>query len=148
MRLFIRVESGKIIDHPVLEENFIVAFPDIDVNNLPANWMHFERVAAPAAGVYEVVEHAGYIQSGEVIKDSWAVRPMTFEEKSKKQEDAKRIFNNRFSTWVFDDALCRFIPPVPYPADGKAYDWDDSAKNWKPMPIPATPDTPISQLEF
>jgi hypothetical protein len=142
MRLFIRVQGNTIIDHPVMEENFVTVFPEIDINNLPANWRNFERVEAPIPGVYEVVESGEYVQIGEVVKNTWILRPMTLDEKNRKQEDSKRIFNNRFSTWTFDDSICNFVPPIPYPADQKPYEWDDSIRNWKPLLLPAVPDTP------
>lgn len=33
--------------------------------------------------------------------------------------------------FVFDDTVCNWAPPVPYPADGKAYEWDFNNTCWK-----------------
>ena len=44
--------------------------------------------------------------------------------------------NDRFvpipedTTWTFDEVAWAWIPPVPYPKDGKPYYWDKEAQNW------------------
>lgn len=35
-----------------------------------------------------------------------------------------------YDNWVFDEAQCLWIPPVPYPADGKNYEWDQEENAW------------------
>lgn len=35
-----------------------------------------------------------------------------------------------FSSWVLDEALCRWIPPVPHPEDGLRYGWDENSASW------------------
>ena len=56
MKLYIRIKDGQTFEHPIFEDNFREAFPDVDVNNLPDEFAHFERVAPPTRGVYEVYE--------------------------------------------------------------------------------------------
>lgn len=138
MRLFIRVENNQPVDHPVTEENIKSVFPDIDIDNLPENWMPFERISQPIPGVYEVVEHAGYLQDGNIIKDSWNIRSMTAEEKLKKQEAVKTAWVSMpgRASWIFDEVTCRFNPPIPYPTDGNAYVWDDTDQGWRIIPPP------------
>ena len=36
-----------------------------------------------------------------------------------------------FPSWLLDDETCRWIAPVAYPDDGKAYTWDETITNWK-----------------
>lgn len=36
-----------------------------------------------------------------------------------------------FTSWLLDDETCRWIAPVAYPNDGKAYIWDESITSWK-----------------
>ena len=36
-----------------------------------------------------------------------------------------------FPSWLLDDETCRWIAPVAYPDDGKAYTWDETTTNWK-----------------
>lgn len=35
-----------------------------------------------------------------------------------------------FESWVLDEATCRWESPVPYPADGKDYQWDEATASW------------------
>ena len=44
MRLFIQIRDGAPFEHPIQEDNFKFAFPQIDMNNLPEEFMDFERV--------------------------------------------------------------------------------------------------------
>lgn len=49
------------------------------------------------------------------------------------QYDASRdafIAPQPFASWTLDEETCRWISPVPYPADGKMYRWDENATNW------------------
>lgn len=32
--------------------------------------------------------------------------------------------------WVFDENLLGWVPPVPYPADGGNYMWDEENQSW------------------
>lgn len=35
-----------------------------------------------------------------------------------------------YSSWVLDENTCTWQPPVPYPADGKLYYWDEPTQTW------------------
>lgn len=35
-----------------------------------------------------------------------------------------------FDSWILDEATCSWIPPIPYPADGGQYFWDEDSKGW------------------
>ena len=35
-----------------------------------------------------------------------------------------------FEGWVYDEELGYNVPPVPYPSDGKIYNWDNVSVNW------------------
>ena len=34
------------------------------------------------------------------------------------------------SSWVLNEETCRWESPVPYPNDGKYYDWNEEQENW------------------
>lgn len=36
-----------------------------------------------------------------------------------------------FPSWVLDEFSCTWDAPVPYPTDGKWYEWDENAQAWK-----------------
>lgn len=133
MELFIRIKDGQPFEHPIFGDNFRQAFPDVDVNNLPAEFARFERVQAPALGAYEKNQRAQYERGQDgVYRDVWYCDQMTAEEISAKQQATKDAWaaNNGFESWVFDEAACAFKPPVDYPTDGKFYRWDDPTTSW------------------
>jgi hypothetical protein len=131
MKLFIRLKDGQPFEHPILGDNFRVAFPDIDTNNLPPEFARFERIEPPVPGVYEVYEGVTYEWVNGMVKDIHHVRPMTSEEKTAKQDAVKVAWaENGFVSWTFDEETCLFKPPIPYPSDGKPYRWNEETTSW------------------
>lgn len=146
MELFIRIKDNQPFEHPILADNFKQAFPEVDVNNLPEWVAKFERVAQPSVGLYEVYEGVTYEKVGDVYKDVHHVRPMTVEEKTNYQQSVKDKFNSEkyasnFSSWIFNEDICFFEPPIPRPPndDEKSklfidHFWSGSDNNWKDSP--------------
>jgi hypothetical protein len=132
MRFFIRIKDGKPFDHPIIEENFLMAFPNINPNNLPSEFAIFERIPTPSIGIYEVYEGLSYEWFGEVVKDYHRVRPMTEAERKETQNKIKNNWeeNNGFPSWNFDEETGSFQPPTPYPLDGKRYVWNEDLLSW------------------
>jgi hypothetical protein len=113
MELFIHIKDGQPFNHPILSDNFRVAFPDIDTNNLPPEFARFERVEPPTLDVYEVYEGVRYEWEGNIIKDIHHVRAMTTEEKTAKQYAVKQMFPNyEEEGYLFDEETCSFIPKI------------------------------------
>lgn len=83
MKLFIRIVDGQPFEHPIFEDNFKEAFPEIDIENLPSEFAKFERIVMPSIKVFEIAELT-YGWDGEVVKDIWNVRQMTPEEHQQK----------------------------------------------------------------
>jgi hypothetical protein len=38
-----------------------------------------------------------------------------------------------FPSWVLNETTCQWEAPVPYPTDGKYYDWNEADFLWKEM---------------
>lgn len=131
MRLYLRIENGQAVDHPMVETNLLEIYPTIDLNNLPEDVVRFVRVPLKV-GVYEVYENTTYAQVDGVWQDVHNVRPMTTEEKAARQEKVKQTWleTTNFASWNFSEELCQFVPPVSYPDDGKLYRWDEEKVNW------------------
>ena len=132
MELFIRIVDGQPFEHPIFGDNFRQAFPDVDVNNLPPEFARFERVACPSL-VYATLNspQPSYQWVNGVVKDVWDVTQMTEQEKAAKQEAVKSEWAIKgHASWSFNDELCTFLPPVPYPTDGKLYNWDEATTSW------------------
>lgn len=136
MELYIRLQNGQPVDHPIIGDNFRQAFPDVDVNNLPDWVARFERVEKPMIGIYEVYGGVTYEWSNEIVKDVHNIRPMNEEEKLQKQAEVKEQWaqNPGWISWVFNEENCSFAPPIPYPNDGTKYFWDESTISWKLLP--------------
>ena len=139
MELFIRVKDGQPFEHPIFADNFHQAFPEVDVNNLPAGFARFERVAPPVLGPYEVYEGVSYgLRADGVHTDFHQVRQMTNEEITTKQEAVKADWAaaDGFKSWNFSEALCKYVPPVLKPEDGNNYSWRESDLSWVFTPKP------------
>lgn len=132
MEFFIRIKDGQPFEHPILGDNFRQAFPDVDTNNLPPEFAKFVRVQAPVLGPYEKNQTVSYQQVDGVYTDVFTCEQLTAEEIVTKQQLVKDawVANNGFLSWSFDKTLCKYIPPVPKPTDGKLYSWDESTLTW------------------
>lgn len=94
LELYIQIRDGQPHEHPIFADNFKLAFPDVDVNNLPADrFAKFIRVAQPVPGTYEVYEGVTYEWVGDVVKDVHHVRPMTAKEKTAKTAQLRAAAN-------------------------------------------------------
>lgn len=140
MELFIRVdENNNFIEHPIVKENLLQVFPDIDLENLPSWLTTFERIEVPILGPYQVFEGTTYTWINPVTKDGAKdvhhIRQMTDEEKIAKQERVKEEWaaSDAFPSWIFDEETCLFHPPIPYPENvtsGITYLWSEQNIKW------------------
>lgn len=139
MRLYIRLENGQPIEHPILYENLQDVFPDHDFSVPPEGYAEFIRHEKPFPGVYEIVpDEPVYKWIDGKVQDVWETRAMTEEEKISKQNKVKKwwsIFGS--PSWTFDEDTCDFLPPIPFPENIKDHRWKESTREWvscPPMP--------------
>lgn len=129
--LIIKLQDGLPVDHPMLISNFQQAFPDIDINNLPDNFAFFKRNPMPRIGIYEKDPICTYELVDGLYQDVWQSVPLTPEEKLEKQNKVKAEWQeNGYPSWVWNEEGCGFVAPVPHPADGKYYYWDEPSLSW------------------
>lgn len=134
MKLYIQIKNGQPINHPAFEDNLTQAF-----HQIPSDWEEFVRLERPIASVYQVVsETPTYKKVNGVWTDVWAVRDMTAQEKSAKQQAAKSDWaalpnRDNFAAWVFDEASCTYVAPVPRPETGD-YFWQGTTSSWVVRP--------------
>jgi hypothetical protein len=94
LELYIQIRNGQPHEHPIFADNFKLAFPDINVNELPADrFAKFIRVDQPAIDTYEVYEGVTYQWFDDVVKDVHSVRPMTDEERAAKDVELADAVN-------------------------------------------------------
>lgn len=139
MELFIRIKDNLPIDHPVTKENLLLAFGEI-----PSDFEPFQRVLRPELKPYEILEseQPEYRKIEGTWTDVWKIRPMTLEEKSITQQKVIDVWENQdfasnYSSWVFDETTCSFLPPKPYPSTDPGdvmIFWSGSDNDWKIMP--------------
>ena len=132
MELFIRIKDGQPFEHPILGDNFRQAFPHIDINNLPAEFAKFVRVATPALGTYEKNQTVSYQLVNGVYTDVFVCEQMTAQEIAAKQQAVKDAWaaNDGFASWTFDEATCAYVPPTPRPDNDKRYSWNEEQLVW------------------
>lgn len=107
MKLFIRIVDGQPDGHPIMEDNFRAAFPDIDINNLPDGFAEFERIEPPAYGVFEKCSDTYTLVDGK-WKDVYTVTDMSEEEKSQTIADARAVPHP--DLWVFSETDLTWSP--------------------------------------
>jgi L-rhamnose isomerase len=85
LELYIQIRDGQPFEHPIFADNFKMAFPDVNINDLPADqFAKFIRVAAPVPDTYELYEGVSYQWVDGVVKDVHTVRAMADEERAAK----------------------------------------------------------------
>lgn len=132
MELFIQIRDGKPFEHPILLENLLEVYPEFDPASPPDGFVRFERVVAPNLGPYEILESSTYAFIGGIVKDFHTIRSMTSNEKTEQQARVKDWWASMQGSpsWTFDEDSCSFMPPIPYPNNGKTYQWDEATTNW------------------
>ena len=143
MNLYIKTDgNGNTIDHPAFEDNLIQAF-----GSIPSEWEPFVRVERPNPTVYQMLASPDptYQKIDGVWTDVWALRDMTDEEKSAKQQAVRDAFNTReqasnWSAWTLDENTCKMQPPIPRPdpVEGLDIRWCGAENNWKDTPTKPT----------
>ena len=130
MELYIRIKDGQPFEHPILGNNFREAFPHIDVNNLPEEFMKFEKLDV-SVGLYQVFTEMPYFIEDGVCKNG-IKRDMTPTEKEEKIQQLKDrwIGFGGFPSWIFNENNGEFDPPKIKPMDGKNYRWNEDILNW------------------
>ena len=129
MELYIRIKDGKPFEHPIMGDNFRAAFPEIDINNLPSEFMRFDKQDIEI-GIYEVFEERPYFIDGDNVKNG-IKRLMTAEEKEEKINNIKAIWEIvGFPSWVLNEVTGEFEAPIPKPDNVRKYRWNEDIINW------------------
>lgn len=158
MTLFIKVdENNKPVGHPSTQHNLEQIYLNHDWSSgAMSGWLEFETTE-PKRGVYQKFDdsvgadlstpynHGGleYKLIDGKIKQFWHILDLTESEKKAQQDKVKADWASLDpagpASWVFDEATCRYKPPVDLPSDaaspsntdGKFYQWDESTTSWK-----------------
>jgi hypothetical protein len=144
MNLYIKYIDGKIVDHPMLEDNLKQIYPDFDPTNIPDTLKLFERINAPLPGPYAYMEVSYQLDQDNIVRDVYTEVPFSAEEKTQLIEYTMAQAHTK--GWIFNETICSWEPSVPYPNDGKVYSWSEELENWEEItsgivPVISTPAT-------
>lgn len=132
MELYIQVINNQPVNHPIIKENLLQFFPDINLEN-NTDYVKFQRVQPPAPGPYtkSMVNHYEFVDN--IVRDVWVEEKMTAEEMIEQQNQVKAQWEQTgFASWVFNEETCEFEPPIPYPNDiSNIYEWNENNGNWE-----------------
>jgi hypothetical protein len=112
MSHFARVENGIVRQVIVAEQDVI----DSGVVGDPSIWI--QTSYNTRAG-----EH---LLGGTPLRKNYAGIGMIYDS----QKDAFYSPKIDNTTWIFNEHKCVWERPIPYPTDGKSYNWNESAQTW------------------
>ena len=110
MAHFAKVQDGIVIQVIVAEPDFFNTF----VDSSPGDWVQTS---------YNT--HGGQHPEGRPLRKNYAGIGYTYDS----DRDAF-IPPKPFASWVLNEDTCLWDAPVPYPADGKVYRWDEVTTSW------------------
>ena len=117
MNLFIQINNGTPVNHPLTLENLLYIFPQFDGENLPEGYAKFERTARPTEARFEITEGPVYSLVDGIVREVWSVRPMTDEEKTSFIAALRSM--QMPEGFVFDETLLDWVK-VEVPVQGSA----------------------------
>ena len=129
MNLYIELEEGRPINHPLQESNLLLIYPDINLENLPENLCKFVRVEKPISKWDEVVEGPEYKMIDGICYDVWTVNKISDEVRESMLSTLTA--SNPYPSWTVDIINHTLIPPISKPTEGE-WQWDESIINWIP----------------
>ena len=133
MKLYIKYIDGQIVDHPMLEDNLKQVDPTFDPANLPENLKVFERVNAPLPGPYAYIERSYELGEDDIVRDAYT--EVAFDEEKKSNLIEYTMAQAHPKGWIFNETICGWEPGVPYPTDGKVYEWSEELENWSELNV-------------
>lgn len=131
-QFYILLESGQPFGHPITASNFRLAYPNVDLENLPEWVAAFQRTPRRDEGPYEEYVDSYYMVVDGVVVEVHNYRQFSAEERRAKQNETHAMWAMEgFPSWVFDENNCAYVPPTPKPDDGNVYLWDEPTQTWR-----------------
>jgi hypothetical protein len=120
MAHFAKVRDGIVVDVIVAEPEFFQTF----VDSSAGEWI--QTSYNTRGGVhYEPNTNTPSADQSKALRKNYAGIGYVYD----RQLDAF-YEKQRWASWTLDPATCLWQPPVPYPNDGKTYDWDEANQTW------------------
>ena len=90
--LYIRVENGQAVDHPITGWNLRMFYPNLDPNNLPKGFERFTRLPPPELETNQKIDGVVYEKTNYGWQDRYIISDLTEEEK-KQLEDLEIVLS-------------------------------------------------------
>lgn len=75
MDYIIRIKDGMPFEHPIAIENFVQIYPDVDLNNLPAEFAPFEKATKQAKLRDDGMRDVEYVFEGSMVVEKVLSEP-------------------------------------------------------------------------
>ena len=110
-----------------LNENNIVTEVVVTSNDDPNEGLDWLEQNFPATWVKTSYNTFGgqHLQNGVPFRKNYAGIGFTYDP----NRDAF-IPPKPFESWILNEETCLWEAPIPYPADGNDYAWDETLENW------------------
>lgn len=120
MGYFAKVENGVVTNVIVADQEFI------DAGHVEGTWVE-TTFGAIGGVIYEASTNGIAVPTDKpCIRKNYADIGGTYDPVL----DAF-ITQKPYNSWILNEQTCLWESPVPYPNDGKKYDWDETTVNWK-----------------
>ena len=111
MSHFAKVENGIVTQVLVVEPDFVATGALGD----PGSWIQTS---------YNTINNQ-HTQGGEPLRGNYAGIGYTYD-----AENVVFIPPKPYQSWMLQRATWSWVPPMPAPADGKPYTWNEETKSW------------------
>lgn len=126
MAHFAKVLNGKVVNVIVAEPEFFDTF----VDSSPGEWV--QTSYNTRGGVHYVADtNAPSEDQSKALRKNYAGVGYTYD----RNRDAF-IPPKSFDSWVLNETTCLWEAPVPYPTDGRVYEWIEDTQSWEFLPPP------------
>jgi hypothetical protein len=119
MAHFAKVQEGIVTQVIVAEPEFFNTF----VDSSPGEWI---QTSYNTRGGVHYDPNTGEADGGVALRKNYAGIGFTYD----KDRDAF-IPPQPYASWTLDNASCLWEAPVPMPADGKDYRWNEETLSWE-----------------
>jgi hypothetical protein len=117
MAHYAKVLNNKVTRVIVAEKEFF----DVFIDDSPGEWI--QTSYNTRGGVH--------LLGGTPLRKNYAGVGYTYD----RERDAF-IPPKPFESWVLNEETCFWDPPIPYPTDGKTYNWDEPTVSWVEVEVP------------
>lgn len=121
---FAKVNNGIVEQVIVAEPEFFDTFVDTS----PGTWI--QTSYNTRGGIYYLPNsHTPSDDQTKALRKNYAGIGFSYDA----QRDAF-IPPKPFNSWLLNEDTCLWESPIPHPADGKQYYWDEPTNSWLPVP--------------